>query len=181
MHSRFPHCHSCIPTLAPNAGSNECSGDHRFQRKIGLPTPISTWPRLLAAACIVVTVCAGTNSLRSSLAAPVEPNGRDESNGPAIENAVPGAVDPDRPAAPSPAVTASYEQGLLPFLKQYCVDCHGDGAHKGDFRFDQYRDVDMLKRDRPVWTKALKLLKVGAMPPPEADTPPAAERAQAVN
>ena len=93
------------------------------------------------------------------------------------------AAEPNRPGtakAAAPEVTASYELGLLPFLKQYCVDCHGDGAHKGDFSFDRYRDLDALKRDRQVWTKALKLLKIEAMPPADADVPPSEERAQAV-
>jgi mono/diheme cytochrome c family protein len=75
---------------------------------------------------------------------------------------------------------ASYEQGLLPFLRQYCRDCHGDGARKGEFAFDRYQDVDALKRDRAVWTKVLKLLKVGVMPPVDADQPSAEERARAV-
>ena len=93
------------------------------------------------------------------------------------------SAEPNRPGAgkgDAAGVTASYELGLLPFLKQYCVDCHGDGAHKGDFSFDRYRDLDALKRDRHVWTRRLKLLKIEAMPPADADTPPPEERTQAV-
>jgi hypothetical protein len=97
-----------------------------------------------------------------------------------------GPTAPDGPNSPgvpkslAMASPASYEQGLLPFLKKYCVDCHGDGAHSGDFSFDRYRNLDALKRDRHIWTKALKLLKIEAMPPADADPPPAEERAQAV-
>lgn len=84
-------------------------------------------------------------------------------------------------AAEKPAAApATYEQGLLPFLRKYCVDCHGDGAHKGDFAFDRYRSLDALKRDRQVWTKVLKLLKFEVMPPASAVKPSAEERAQAV-
>ena len=78
------------------------------------------------------------------------------------------------------ASPASYEQDFVPFLKKYCVDCHGDGAHSGDFSFDRYRNLDALKRDRHIWTKALKLLKIEAMPPADAEPPPADERSQAV-
>ena len=46
------------------------------------------------------------------------------------------------------ASPASFEQDLVPFLKKYCVDCHGDGTHSGDFSFDRYRNLDALKRDR---------------------------------
>jgi mono/diheme cytochrome c family protein len=94
----------------------------------------------------------------------------------------PAPDDPNRPGTPKSlamASSASYEQGLLPFLKKYCVDCHGAGAHSGDFSFERYRSVDELKRDRHVWTKALKLLKIEAMPPADADPPPPEERAQA--
>src|SRR5262249_42725061 len=73
-----------------------------------------------------------------------------------------------------------YEKGLLPFLRQYCADCHAGDSPEGDFAFDRYRDVAAVKRDRHVWTKVLKRLKVEAMPPPKADKPPAEARAQAV-
>lgn len=75
---------------------------------------------------------------------------------------------------------AGYEQGLFPFLQKYCVDCHGAGEHEGEFAFDKYRDLDALQRDRPVWTKVLQRLKSEAMPPADADQPPAEERARAV-
>src|SRR5437870_1824197 len=68
---------------------------------------------------------------------------------------------------------ASYEKGLLPFLQQYCAECHGEGAHEGDFAYDRYRDLDAVKHDRHVWTKVLKKLKTEAMPPAEAEKPPA--------
>src|SRR5262245_44989163 len=76
---------------------------------------------------------------------------------------------------------APYEQALLPFLRQYCIDCHSTAEHKGDFTFERYRNLDGLRLDRPVWTKVLKRLKSEVMPPPEADQPPAEARAQAVN
>jgi len=103
--------------------------------------------------------------------------GSTASSGPAAPD------EPNSPGAPKSlamAPSAGYEQGLLPFLKQYCVDCHGDGAHKGDFSFDRYKNLDALKRDRHIWTKALKLLKIEAMPPADADPPPPEERSQAV-
>jgi mono/diheme cytochrome c family protein len=74
----------------------------------------------------------------------------------------------------------SYEKRLLPFLGQYCADCHGDGAHEGDFTYDRCDDLDALKRDRHVWTRVLKKLKTEAMPPADADQPSAEERARAV-
>ncbi len=136
--------------------------------------------RFIAVVGAAVGLLAGTQFFDALRAAPVQPDNPDAANSPASEQPAVKPPAAEDPTAPSPALTASYEQGFLPFLKQYCADCHGDGAHKGDFRFDQYRDVEALKRDRHIWTKALKLLKVGAMPPPDGDVPSAEERAQAV-
>lgn len=90
------------------------------------------------------------------------------------------APQDSKPDAAAAAPPDSFKQEFLPFLKRYCVDCHGDGAHMGDFDFERYRDLEGLKRDRHAWTKALKLLKLGVMPPNEAEKPPEEERARAV-
>src|SRR5262245_13879510 len=80
-----------------------------------------------------------------------------------IAVAEPPSSEPARPVSTSAAETnsavptGSFEQSLLPFLKKYCSECHGNGAHEGDFRYDRYADLDALKRDRYVWTKVLKL------------------------
>src|SRR4029077_8254046 len=49
------------------------------------------------------------------------------------------------------AVPDSFQHEFLPFLRRYCVDCHGEGSREGDFAFDRYRDLDAVKRDRHVW------------------------------
>jgi len=78
------------------------------------------------------------------------------------------------------APRASYEKELLPFIKRYCSDCHGDGAQEGDFSLDRYTDLASIQHDRAVWTKLLKLLQLESMPPSTADQPTPEERARAV-
>ncbi|MCA8995696.1 MAG: DUF1592 domain-containing protein [Planctomycetaceae bacterium] len=77
-------------------------------------------------------------------------------------------------APPIPEVT--FDDDLLPFLKTYCSDCHAEGAAEGDFAFDRYHTVDELKQDRDIWKKVLNLVKVGAMPPSDAEQPTQADR-----
>ena len=39
------------------------------------------------------------------------------------------------PAAPGPEV---YDSTILPILRQYCFDCHGDGMDKGGVTLDRF-------------------------------------------
>ncbi len=95
---------------------------------------------------------------------------------------------PELQAAGAPAgnesqqsAEANYAKDLLPFIQTYCGDCHTNGAHEGDFAFDQYKDLAALKNDRSFWVKVLKLIKLGAMPPADADQPTAEERQRAID
>ena len=68
------------------------------------------------------------------------------------------------------AETSSID-GIQPFLKQYCSDCHGDGADEGEF------ELAFLKRDLTdaanfdAWQLVYDRIKNGVMPPPEAEKP----------
>ena len=80
------------------------------------------------------------------------------------------------------ASPASFEQDLVPFLKKYCVDCHGDGAV---FRGTSPLIVTgtwMRSSETAIrGPRRQKLLKIEAMPPADADPPPAeGEFSQAV-
>ena len=81
-------------------------------------------------------------------------------------------------AAPVPEVT--FEGDIVPLLSTYCGDCHVDGTNKGDFALDRYHSADELKQDRAIWKKVFDRVKVGAMPPSDADQPTEAERARIV-
>ena len=79
--------------------------------------------------------------------------------------------------APAAATHASdFHTRIQPILEQYCYDCHGDGAHKGDVAFDAFKsDQDVLEH-RDLWFKALKNLRAGLMPPPKKDRPTPEEK-----
>jgi hypothetical protein len=71
---------------------------------------------------------------------------------------------------------AEFRQNIQPILKEYCYDCHGDGANKGDVAFDQLKtDAALLNHD--LWSKVLKNTRAGLMPP-EKKPRPSAEQFQ---
>jgi len=74
----------------------------------------------------------------------------------------------------------TFEGDVAPFLKQYCGECHAEGAQEGDFAIDRYATLDSLKRDRTIWKKVFNLVKIGAMPPPDSPQPEEQKRTQIV-
>lgn len=67
---------------------------------------------------------------------------------------------------------ADLQHQVLPLLKQYCWDCHGDGANKGDLALDGYTNVSLVLRDKKVWDQVLRNVQSGDMPPKKKKTQP---------
>ncbi|HEX7375975.1 MAG TPA: DUF1592 domain-containing protein [Pirellulales bacterium] len=84
--------------------------------------------------------------------------------------------------APARAATAPVErrasefhENIAPLLQKFCVDCHGQGTVTADVAFDRFAsDADLLA-SRPLWSKALKQLRAGLMPPQGEERPSADE------
>ena len=70
---------------------------------------------------------------------------------------------------------SAYQKDVLPFLKQHCFACHGNGKAKADLSFDKYTDDASVVADRKVWDNVRHMLKAREMPPPERPQPKAAE------
>jgi hypothetical protein len=75
----------------------------------------------------------------------------------------------------APLVTAQFQKDVQPILKEYCYDCHGDGAKKGEVAFDELKSDDALL-DHDLWLKALKNVRAGIMPPPKKPQPSAEQK-----
>ena len=81
------------------------------------------------------------------------------------------------PAAPAQNLDAD----VRPFFEQFCYDCHsGDGA-EGELNFEAYADVAAIQADRRHWERVYDRLRVGAMPPSDAEQPPEDERLRVVD
>ncbi|HEY1847960.1 MAG TPA: DUF1592 domain-containing protein [Opitutaceae bacterium] len=82
------------------------------------------------------------------------------------------------PAAPGSA--ASFHKGVEPVLENYCYECHGDGAEKGNVAFDDLSDAEIASRT-DLWLAALKNLRANIMPPSGKPRPSPAEEARIVD
>jgi hypothetical protein len=78
-------------------------------------------------------------------------------------------------AAPKSAA-AHFRKSIQPVLNKYCSDCHEDGMHKGNVSFDELgADADLVA-NQALWSKVLKNVRAGLMPPENKDRPDPAER-----
>ena len=72
---------------------------------------------------------------------------------------------------------ASFRKDIAPILKEYCSDCHADGAKKGEVAFDEFKnDAELLQPE--LWSKVLKNLRAGLMPPDKKPRPSTEQLAQ---
>jgi hypothetical protein len=74
-------------------------------------------------------------------------------------------------------VSAQFRQDIQPILAEYCYDCHGDGAKKGNIAFDELKSNEALL-NHELWLKVLKNVRAGLMPPEKKPKPSLEERAK---
>ena len=76
-------------------------------------------------------------------------------------------------AAENPS--SSFDQQIKPLLSQYCSDCHEDGMKKGNVSFDEYKNSAELIGNHDLWTRVLRNVRLGLMPPVKRKERPSAE------
>ena len=69
------------------------------------------------------------------------------------------------------ARAAQFQKDILPVLKLFCYDCHGDGAQKGGVCFDTFDSQTKLMKDMDLWGRVLSQVSFGNMPPPDKRQP----------
>jgi hypothetical protein len=74
------------------------------------------------------------------------------------------------------AGAAEFRKEIQPVLEEFCYDCHGDGANKGNVALDAFRSEADLLGNHELWLKALKNLRAGLMPPPKKAQPSAEQK-----
>jgi hypothetical protein len=89
-----------------------------------------------------------------------------------------GAAKP--PASPSPRVDrrvaeAQLNETVMPVLREYCWDCHGDTEAKGGVNFDAHTNLMAVLRDRGTWERVIQTVRSGEMPPKKKKAQPNAE------
>ena len=68
----------------------------------------------------------------------------------------------------------SFNRDVEPVLDQYCYDCHGGGATKGNVDLDDFRTDDQV-RNHALWWRVMKNVRAGIMPPADKPRVPPAE------
>ena len=76
------------------------------------------------------------------------------------------------------AADQSYKTRVEPLLKNYCFDCHGDGANKGEVAFDDYTNLTAHVKNQKLWLSVWQNLQTQMMPPAKKPQPTDAERQQ---
>ncbi len=77
-------------------------------------------------------------------------------------------------AAPAAAADDPFDAAVAPFLKKYCLSCHGEKRQEGGVRFDGVAGVTAGNRN--LWTMAHQKVAAGEMPPADSPQPAAADR-----
>ncbi len=61
--------------------------------------------------------------------------------------------------------TPDYQTQVLPILKTYCYECHGNGAKEGDLALDQFTTEEQALTRSDLWWNVLKNVRSHVMPP----------------
>ncbi len=84
-------------------------------------------------------------------------------------------------AGDSAADSSVFENKVATFLREFCGDCHNADEQKGDRRFDQLPAVIADDDALVDYQDIVDQLNLGAMPPDDAQQPPASARREVVD
>ena len=80
----------------------------------------------------------------------------------------------------SKELKVEFTKKIKPLLQDYCFDCHGDGAKKGDFVLDEYKSTEALLKDRLAWLRIWENVRTDLMPPSKEKFQPSVEERKAI-
>lgn len=73
----------------------------------------------------------------------------------------------------------AYDKQIVPFIKNYCGECHGDKKRKGDITFQYAFKTPGAANFRKLWQDSVANVKAGDMPPEKATKQPSDEERNA--
>src|SRR6187402_164826 len=83
-------------------------------------------------------------------------------------------------AKPKESPEQAYVRQVVPFLKQYCLECHTSKKPDAEIQFERYKDVAAVEADAKTWQKVLEMLHSSAMPPDDRPQPKDEQRKQVI-
>ena len=69
-----------------------------------------------------------------------------------------------------------YSQTIRPLLQRYCLTCHSTSRKIGELDLERFSDAAAVRRDLQVWSRVVRMVESGQMPPQASLQPSAAER-----
>ena len=72
---------------------------------------------------------------------------------------------------PPLVLLGEYEERILPLLEQFCYDCHGDGASKGEVNLEVFEDAAVRLTKHSEWKRVWAVLQDQQMPPQNKKQP----------
>ena len=81
-------------------------------------------------------------------------------------------------ANPGEEGVSNFSQQGVPFLEQYCFDCHAGDQPAAELSLDSFTDSHSLIENRDVWERVLDMVTTGQMPPSDSDRFPSMEASE---
>lgn len=75
----------------------------------------------------------------------------------------------------SAALETKFDEKIRPFLKAYCVDCHGGKKPEAEFDVSAITTLSALLKDGARWSSILERITANEMPPSDAEHQPSAQ------
>lgn len=85
------------------------------------------------------------------------------------------AAEPDEAS-----LQKGFANSVAPFLKSFCLDCHGEATQEAKLDLSGYRSARAVAEAHPIWEIILHRLETGEMPPEDADPQPTEKQRQGV-
>ncbi len=70
-----------------------------------------------------------------------------------------------RSSSATDRVEKQFDGQIRPILEDYCYGCHGNGVKKGGIVLDSFASDQALLRNHELWSRVLKNVRAGIMPP----------------
>ena len=67
------------------------------------------------------------------------------------------------------ATQAQLSGELVPMLRTYCFDCHGEADGEGDVSLEADDTPEKIRKNRSIWLRALAQVRLGTMPPADGE------------
>ena len=80
-----------------------------------------------------------------------------------------------------PPEDPAFAQKLVPFLAQFCTDCHGPDFAEAGVNLAAYDSIDSLRDNRRKWNQIAGMIRIGAMPPSDHEPQPTQEQRREIN